>query len=468
MIPYEHQAKSIAHLLSLFGQAPCGAVDASDMGTGKTLVAVEVERTLDLPTLVVCPLAAKAGWERTALSQQAEFDVINYEMLRTGRTDYGTWFTPKFCRKPRFQFHDGVRTVIFDEAHRCMGLQTKNSELMRAVRRQGLYGLALSATLADTPMELDALGFMLGLHDSHEPATLRVKEPLDFYTWARRYGCGKGMFEPFEFLGSKADKAKNMARLNRAIFPAHGVRVRIKDLPWFPKTQITAELYELGSGKRSLDELYAQMSAALNRVDERDAECKRRLLERAKRNGFQGDELPDDPLTTFLRARQKIELLKVPVFQEFTDDGLANGMSVMLFLNFKESIVELKKIFPTASVIWGAQTAVEREDQRLQYQREQTRVILCQSDAGGVALDLPDETGRFPRLSGISPGFNAKLLRQIFGRPCRLSSKTKSLQRVIFAAGTEEEPIHNRLAMKLDNLDSLQDGDLLPNNLRFS
>jgi hypothetical protein len=342
---------------------------------------------------------------------------------------------------------------------------------MRAVRRQGLYGLALSATLADSPLELDALGFMLRLHDSHEPATLRKTDPLDFYTWARRYGCGKGFFEPFVFAGTKEQKQHNMARINKLIFPSKGVRVRIKDLPWFPKTQIKAELYELGSGRKAINELYGEMAAALAKVDARDAELKAKLLEKAKENGFEGDFLPDNPATVFLRARQKIELIKVPVFKEIAEDWMATGMSVIIFVNFTDTILQLKERFPGASIIWGKQQgargALEREAQRLRFQRELTRIIFCQSDCGGLALDLPDETGNHPRGSIISPGFNAKLLRQIFGRPCRANSKSMSIQRVIFAADTEEEPIQKVLAVKLDNLDSLQDGDLMPKNLQF-
>jgi hypothetical protein len=40
--------------------------------------------------------------------------------------------------------------------------------------------------------------------------------------------------------------------------------------------------------------------------------------------------------------------------------------------------------------------------------------------------------------------------------------KSKSIYRVLFAAGTRDERGHRLLSPKLNNLDTLNDGDLLP------
>jgi superfamily II DNA or RNA helicase len=467
---YDHQKNSVAHLLDIF-KSKTGAVDASDAGSGKTLVGVEVMRAMDLPTVVVSPKAVMPNWKRTALAQSTDLDVINYEMLRTGRTPYGYFHLPKGCRKPRFQWFNGVKFVIFDEGHRCKSFNSINAELMRATRRQGIRCLILSATLADSPLELDAAGFILGLHDSDSRPTLTNPDPLDFWRWARRYGCGPGVFSKFDFIGSPAEKQKHMLKLFKTIFPARGVRVRLEDLPWFPKTQITAELYESGFTDR-INQLYDEMSGAIEKLNARDARMKFERLERAREAGFEGDCLPDDPMIEHLRQRQKIELLKVPIFMELAKDAVASGMSVIIFVNFRQTIEELSHRLETNCVISGAQVGkngeLEREDNRLQFQDDQERIIICQSDAGGVGLDLHDVTGKHPRLSLISPGFNAKILRQICGRPCRAGGKSKSIQRVIFCAGTVEEPIQKVVASKLDRLDALIDGDLLPQNLQFA
>lgn len=468
---YEHQKDSVAHLCDILGGPSPFAVDASDPGTGKTLIAVEVMRRFNLPTLVVCPKPVRAGWLRTALAQETELDVINYEMLRTGKTPYGKWYVPKYCRKPRFQFHEGIKMVILDEAHWCKSPVSKNAELMRAVKRQGIRGLALSATFADTPMELDALGYFLGLHDSNTPPTLGHLDPVDFYKWARRHGCGPTLFSKFEFAGSASEKMKIMAKLNREIFPAKGVRVRINDLDWFPEIQIFAELYDMDDGGK-INQYYEQMHAEIEALNARNAECEAARLERARENGFKGDSLPPDPLTVFLRLRQLVELLKVPALVAMTQDALAAGQSVVNFVNFQMTLQALNSALQTDCCIDGTQVGkqgeLRREHNRLRFQNDECRVINCISEAGGVGLDLHDTIGNHPRVEHVSPGFNAKLMRQIFGRVRRAGGKTKAQVRIFFAANTCEESIQRKVAGKLDRLDALQDGDLLPDNLRLT
>ena len=43
-------------------------------------------------------------------------------------------------------------------------------------------------------------------------------------------------------------------------------------------------------------------------------------------------------LTAILRARQQIELVKVPLFLEMIEDGIESGMSVVVFVNFTETL----------------------------------------------------------------------------------------------------------------------------------
>jgi hypothetical protein len=88
------------------------------------------------------------------------------------------------------------------------------------------------------------------------------------------------------------------------------------------------------------------------------------------------------------------------------------------------------------------------------------------SDAAGVGMDAHDITGKHPRMSLISPGFSAKVTRQVVGRPWRAGGLTKSLQRFIFATG--EEDLHASVSRKLNCLDTLNDGDLTTQNLQVT
>src|SRR5215472_14418332 len=146
--PRSYQEEAIQHLCALYASGARALVNGSDMGTGKTLEAVEVMRRLGSPaTLAVVPKVTIPSWHRHAAAQGVELDAINWEMVRTGRTPF----------YDGAKWHPGIQFLIFDEVHRAMGRDSKNSELVRAARRQNIRTLAMSATLADSPMEMDAI-----------------------------------------------------------------------------------------------------------------------------------------------------------------------------------------------------------------------------------------------------------------------------------------------------------------------
>lgn len=60
----------------------------------------------------------------------------------------------------------------------------------------------------------------------------------------------------------------------------------------------------------------------------------------------------------------------------------------------------------------------------------------------------------------ISPGFSAVQLKQALGRVHRANARSKSVQRVVFAAGTVEEQACEAVRAKLANIALLNDGDL--------
>jgi superfamily II DNA or RNA helicase len=439
------------------------------MGTGKTLVAVEVMKRSDKATAVICPRVVKPAWERTAAMQGTDLSVINWEMCRTGRTPFGEWYIPPKCRKPRFRWNSAIEFLIFDEIHRAQGDGTKNSELVKAARRQGIPSLGLSATPADSPLEMDALGYLLRLHDSDEPETVH-KEPLSFYRWARRHGCGPGAFSRFEFLGSQEAKVKHMAKINAMIFPDRGVRVRIADLgDAFPETQILPELYDLEDDGQ-IDAAYAEMRSALTELEGRIEECKEELKRKALARGVVLTPI-ESPAELLLRARQRVELLKVPLLVELTQEAKASGHSVVIFVNFRQTLVELCKRLNTDCFIDGTQTGPEgdrqRENNRLRFQTDQAREIICNGEAGGIGMDLHDVTRRFPRMVLDLPGYSAKTARQKWGRVHRAGALSKSIQRIVLAAGTDEEGVYHTLYRKLQTQEALVDGDFMPERLNL-
>lgn len=428
------QEKAVPHLLQCIYRHGAAA-DLSDPGTGKTYTATTVAKELNLPTLVVTPKAVIPTWNKVADYIGTEFDVLNYEMLRTGRT-------PFFDGE---KWYPGIKFIIFDEAHRCAGLESIHSRMLMQTRAQGIKTMLLSATLADTPLELKAAGYVLGLHDGVRPkTTLRNfgRPVVSFSQWMQNNGV-KALPQGYFFGGTPEQQRVHMAKIHTAILPARGVRTRIEDLgDQFPETQITAELYEISQPGR-VDQLYSQMFDALDKLHKR-AESDR-----------------GGAFTELLRARQEVELLKVPIFVELAKDAVAQGMHVASFVNFTQSLEELCLRLNTTCRVDGSQVgergALERQRNVDRFQADIEPNIVCNNEAGGVGLSLHGQH----RLSLISPGLSAKTFRQVAGR-VRRDGGGKSIQRVICLAGTIEEEWAKRLETKLDRLDALCDGDLIP------
>jgi len=236
------------------------------------------------------------------------------------------------------------------------------------------------------------------------------------------------------------------------IIPERGIRVRKIDIPDFPGCDISAELYDLHKGGR-IDELYKLMSESIAKL----------------RSASLSDKSSEHPLTKILRARQEIELLKVPIFEELVSDLNAKGFSVAIFVNFAQTIAELSKRLRTKCIVDGSPEGVRNRVASIEkFQLNQEQNIILNAEAGGPTISLDDRDGEHPRVGLVSLGFSATTTRQLFGRLPRHGGKSKSFYRVILADKTVETQIYRAVTPKLDNLDALTDADLSPENLHFA
>ncbi len=414
-------------------------VDASDTGTGKTYTALAVCRELGLSPLVLCPKAVIPSWKRAAAHLGVTLaGCVNYEMARTGnRPEIGTWQGKG--KDERFVFAQAVGALIFDEAHRAKGTDTANALMLRAAGDQKLPTLALSATLAHNPLEMRAIGHLIGLSTWS-----------GFWRWALRNGCSKNPWGGMDFNGSSLV----LDTLHKAIFPAHGARVRVADLgDAFPETQIAAEAFN-GNG----------MAAQIDAIDQ---EMHRELAELERRSSTDRTQGRAAALVAMLRARQRAEFVKVPLFVELAQDAIAEGRNVAIFVCFRETLDAIVQRLANggivAEVIHGGQSgeagALEREAGIARFQADASHAIVAMIQAGGVGVSLHDLNGNRPRSAFISPTWSAVELRQTLGRVWRAGGKTKSVQRIVFVADSVEEQVRRTVDAKLARLDTLNDGD---------
>lgn len=394
------------------------ALDASDTGTGKTAKAVWIAKTMSADVIVVCPKAVIPSWKEWLEIGGVKGDVINYEKLKTGKTKLGQWNS---AGSWEWTF-SGVKLLIFDEVHKCKNPTSINAKILTGSKKYPT--LMLSATAAENPLDMRAIGFMLGLHDYH-----------DFYRWAHKMGCRKAPWgRGLAFMGGK----KMLREIHQKIFPVVGHRIRIADLgDAFPSNSVFAECYDMGD----VDAIYKKMQKELDEL-------------RGKRSS-------ENPLTIKLRARQEAELMRVPIFVELTEQAIQEGNAVVAFFNFRQSLEAYRKLIGEESAqIIGDQADDDRVQNICSFQENKVKVCACMIQAGGVGLSLHDLHG-VPRISLIAPTYSAIDTKQALGRIHRAGAKSPSRQYLLFANGTVETQVARSLRRKLHNIETITDGETL-------
>jgi len=413
-----------------------GALDAADTGIGKTAVACAVGKLMDRTLFVICPKNVIPPWQRMAKLFGVRCVVINYEMLRTGKTPFGSWEgKPATATKPavpKFKFHfdispDGPNLFVFDECHRMKDYKTLNCRVGVAAIVGGYKVLALSATAADNPMHMKFVSLLTGL----------IPHPTHFWGWMLEHGVRRGRFG-MEFVGGR----KYLSEIHRKIFPAHGSRIRIADLgDRFPQTQIISEPYQVDNPKE-IDRIYREMQEEIARLREAKSQDKGANV-----------------LTTLLRARQEVELLKIPTFAQMATDGLEEGMSVVVILNFSDSVTGLARRLKTQNIIAGFIDADSRQKIIDRFNADRDPLVVLNIRAGGLGISLHGKASGRPRLVIISPTFSGIDLKQALGR-CHRAGGAHSIQKIVWAAGTVEEKACDKVRARLQRVSIFNDDKL--------
>lgn len=266
---------------------------------------------------------------------------------------------------------------------------------------------------------------------------------MHWRTWLRKHGA-KWEGPQLVWRVSKLCQQSTMASIREEIIPARGIRLTTDSIPGFPEVDIQAELFDIENSNQ-IDKYYEEMHDALNALKDRSA----------------NDVDPEAAITKILRARQRVELLKIPAAIELAQDRLEQGFSVAFFLNFRQSIDEVSRRMG-CPFIDGSVTGKKRDEIIASYQANEIRALALNSEACGLSIGLQDLDGEHPRFGIVFPGFSATVLIQVFGRFRRDGGKSKSHYRVIYAAGTIEEKVKRILDQKMCNLDALLDSDLMP------
>lgn len=427
LLPY--QIRPAAEQAAWLGHINAG-LDLSDLGTGKSYVNIAAALLRGCrKILVVAPIATFGGWNIVADHFRAggfDFELIfvGWEALR-GRSVKVTGEDGKKTREfqsgrpeivkfeaglKRYSWTELVDIVIFDEAHRAKAPDTLNGKLLRAAVRQRIPVLALTGTPAASPLECRAIGYLLGLHADR-----------DFYRWVTRFGASKGRFG-WEFKHEPAVAAEYLAPLHDLI-AERSIRIRKTDpavAHHFPEHQVIIKGFSGSAAEiaRIREDMQAEL-AELDRAAKEDAA-------RARGGKVQA-------ITIRLRAKQRIDLLKVPHTVDFARDLLAQGYSVVIGVNYDDCLDALIDALSDQNpvVIRGGQTGEQRAPEIARFQRNNTRVALVNKKAGGAGIGFHDTDGGFPRViidfTGDSPFDDLQFL----GRIPRSGGKSKCTSYIV-------------------------------------
>lgn len=419
------------------------AFDGSDTGTGKTYVALACCKRLGIVPLVVGPKSARAGWEDAAEIAGHGVEFIGYEKLRGRRTTSedgvrslaeSEWLIEKpYGKGSLLRWKNAPSMVIFDEVHRCSGATSLSSKVLIAAKRQAEYVLALSATAADSPRQMKALGYALGLHGLSK----RTWAQPDYISWLLKHGCTPGWAGGFDFTKNSEKGAKAFRLLHDEIFgTGKGARMRKAEIPGFPQTSLDVLML-------TPDEKATEAAEELHRVN----------------------QMPDSDLADIIAMRQALEELKVPFLIDLAAD-YALTSKVVIFVNFTATLQRLVRDLPAAlpgnglvGAIHGQQSDEERRETLRAFQKNELDVLVCNVQAGGESANMHDPTGQVERTALICPCDSGRRYVQIQGRVNR-DGGARSQQFVVFFRGTYEEKVANRMRQKGMNIELLNDAEL--------
>lgn len=415
-------------------------LDGTDTGLGKTFVAAAVAKYLELPVMVVCPASVVDKWIDT-LIDWFDIDAVfveSYERLVRSGNEHVVRTSKKRGKTTLTTFTWNLEdntVIIFDEVHKVSGLSSLTSKVfLGAIASPKSYVIGLSATAANSVLNMDALGRALRLHTG------------DWWEWCLRNGARPGIFGGLEFKAEWPKAAAALRRIHEFVFPDRGCRVRKDEMPDRLESTVIVDV---------VNENYPKAAQVyLGHIDDAEREDYEKAEEK---------ETEVSALVLHTRAAQRIELGKVSAMVEKTLDLIDEGRSVVVLLNYTHSISMFIDMLPPQlryRCFTGTMAANKKKAAHADFQANVVKLFIAQTAAGSTAIDLHDIHGGHPRAMLISPGYKPLELIQALGRTDRLGAKTASLQFIVFSSHKIEKRKAKAVQSKLNALSLLNDGDL--------
>jgi len=398
-------------------------IQASDCGTGKTVIILQACKDLGLKPLIVCPRSVITSWRRTA-------DIMNVPVVDV--------ITPqRLLHKNKYHVSGkwdltGIDMCVYDEVHGyASGIDAKSARILAELKAYPVKVTVASATLLNSPLQMRAVGFLAGICKFERGAYLR---------WCLSMGCYKmPMIKALRFNGGR----DVMQKIAQDLSP-YMVRIDSTKVEKFPKSLVVPKLMDLDDvALEELNAIYAAMDQKLK------------------------EDVHTNPLVANLRERQRIEQLKTPLVMELVQEAVDEGYAPVVLLNFRASVAAVREAAAakgiTSSIIIGEQSQAERDGNIDEFQSDKTMMMVGTLAAGGAGINLncPKDSGLKRRVSFINPGWDAAALTQGLGRIHRASNDdVPVIQTLVLCSNSIEERVYRSIQAKIGRIQDINNADL--------
>lgn len=404
------------------------SIDGSYTGTGKTYTSLAACAQLNLIPFIICPKTIITKWKEVLKIFNLNYiTVVNYETIRNCRmydrknNIVDCPYITKQEKKYIWDFSDHKRhrdiILIFDEVHKCKNHKSLNGKLL--LSSKNIKTLMMSATLCDKNKDFGIFGLMLGLYKSHLQ--------------------GKNWINSIVRESKNRYNKKRTNILHKYIYPEKGSHMTLEDLgDNFPMNQISIECHKLDNDSNMKVNKYYE------------------TIDRYSKS--------DNILGKITYMREKIENIKTSIMIDIMKEYYEKNKSIVMFVNYISSHNIITSYLDRNSIsyeqIHGKQDSSERKQSLDRFQNNVIRVIICMIQSGGTSINLHDITGRFPRVSIISPSYSNIELEQTLGRIYRSGVKSPCLQKIVYCTHTYEKNMADILRKKKEFMKIITDDDI--------
>uniref|UniRef100_A0A6C0LTA0 Helicase n=1 Tax=viral metagenome TaxID=1070528 RepID=A0A6C0LTA0_9ZZZZ len=442
---YSYQEGHVIRLITILLKYHI-ALDNSDTGVGKTIMAIAVAWELNKRPFIICPKSVMYNWLNVCNYIGINYiDIVNLETIKYGRTYISTKFKARKKSK-YFNISDGNYEwnlpsdvmIIIDEAHRCKTYKTDNGKFlvsMKQLIQLKIPVLLLSATICEKISDMKIIFYLFDL----------INEIRYFNKYCRMIKNKYPQFRISRKNYIKRSDYQNACDNANALILSEEIknfnsRIKIKDLgDKFPSNQWCAQQF-VADEAAEIERAYAEISICFEKL----------------KNNLSGNHL-----AMIQKLKQEIELKKIPIFIEQAQLLLEDRKSVIIFANYLDTINILCKILNIKCKVVGDQTAEERQRAIDLFQINHEKIIILQVKAGNVGISLHDIYGNHPRAVLLNFPDSAADLLQALGRAPRVGAKTPVIQRIVCVANVEyEKNIMQNINRKLTNISCINDRDL--------